>query len=256
MTISILKSLLTILILVYFGLGALLYFFQQHFIYFPSTEIVDGSQRSLKIKSDNETLNVWLLNPDNKEAVIYFGGNAQNVYFAIPQFKQMIPDKTVYLVDYRGYGSSSGRPSEQGLYIDAINIYDHIKKLHDNVSVIGQSLGSGVATHLATKREIHKLVLSTPYDSIEAVAKSNYPFYPISMLLKEKYDSMSRVASITSQTLMIIAANDRIIPKKHAYKLAGAFNPDYLTVIEVPKTGHNTLSQHAQYEREISEFLK
>ena len=256
MTISILKSLLTILILVYLGLGALLYFFQQHFIYFPSTEIIDDSQRSLKIKSDNETLNVWLLNPANKEAVIYFGGNAQNAYFAIPRFKQMIPDKTVYLVDYRGYGGSSGKPGEQGLYIDALNIYDHIKNLHDKVSVIGQSLGSGVATHLATEREVYKLVLSTPYDSIEAVAKSNYPFYPISMLLKEKYDSMSRVASITSQTLMIIAANDRIIPKQHAYNLAGAFKPDRLTVIEIPKTGHNTLSQHPRYEHEIKAFLK
>ena len=168
----------------------------------------------------------------------------------------MLPDKTIYLVDYRGYGGSSGRPSEQGLYIDAINIYDHIKELHDKVSVIGQSLGSGVATHLAAEREIYKLVLSTPYDSIEAVAKNNYPFYPISMLLKEKYNSIGRAASITSQTLMLIAANDRIIPKKHAYNLAAAFKSDHLTVVEIPKTGHNTLSQHAQYEREISEFLK
>ena len=256
MTISLLKSLITIILLVYFGLGALLYFFQQHFIYFPSTKVVDDSQQNIKIKSAGETINVWLINPGMNDAVIYFGGNAQNAFFAMPQFETMITDKTVYLVDYRGYGSSSGKPSEKALFNDALNIYDRLKTQHENISVIGQSLGSGVAIYLATKRDIQKLILSTPYDSIESVAKSNYPFYPISMLLNDKYDSLSLASAVTTHTLILIAEKDRIIPKKHAYRLASSFNTDLLTVVELPGVGHNTLTQHPHYESVITDFLK
>ena len=256
MTIQILKSLLSIIVLVYIGLGALLYFFQQHFIYFPSNEIIDDSQQSIKIISDNETLNIWLANPGNKDAVIYFGGNAQSAYHAIPEFEKIITDKTVYLVDYRGYGSSSGKPSEQALYNDALNIYDHIKNNHDNISVIGQSLGSGVAVYLATKREIKKLILSTPYDSLVEVAKHHYPFYPIGVLIKDKFDSISLVDSLTSRTLIIIAANDKIIPKQHSLKLIAAFKPEQLSVVELSGVGHNTLTQHPQYKSTLTKFLQ
>ena len=168
----------------------------------------------------------------------------------------MITNKTVYFVDYRGYGSSSGKPSEKALFIDALNIYDRLKTQHGKISVIGQSLGSGVAIYLATKRDIQKMILSTPYDSIESVAKSNYPFYPISLLLKEKYDSLTRASAVTTDTLILIAEKDRIIPKKHAYKLASAFNTDLLTIVELPGVGHNTLTQHPHYESVIVDFLK
>jgi len=256
MTIQILKSLLSIIVLVYLGLGALLYFFQQHFIYFPSSEVVDDSQPSIKVSSDNEIINVWQVNPGNKDAAIYFCGNAQNAYYAIPQFKKMITDKTIYIVDYRGYGGSSGKPGEQALFTDAVNIYDYIKSYHENISVIGQSIGSGVAVYLASKREVKKLILNTPFDSFAAVAKHHYPFFPIGRLLNDKFDSLSRVASIKAKTLIVIAGKDRIIPKDHAYKLAAAFKPEQLTIVELPNVGHNTLTQHPLYESTISDFLQ
>lgn len=255
MTISFLKSLFFIIVLVYFGLGALLYFFQHHFIYFPSFEINDDSEQSIKIQSDGETLNVWVINPGNKEAIIFFGGNAANAYYAIGQFKRMITDRTVYLVDYRGYGGSSGSPSEQALFSDALNIYDHLKTSHDKILVFGQSLGSSVAIHMAAHRDIQKMILTTPFDSIVAVAKSSYPIYPVSILLKERFDSLSLVDSITAKTLMIIAEKDRIIPKKHAYSLAKAFKPEQLKIVEIANTGHNTVADHPQYEPTIIDFL-
>ena len=256
MTLQILKSLLSIIVLVYLGLGALLYFFQQHFIYFPSSEVVDDSQPSIKVSSDNEIINVWQVNPGNKDAIIYFCGNAQNAYFAIPQFKKIITDKTVYIVDYRGYGGSSGKPSEHALFTDALNIYDHIINHHDSISVIGQSIGSGVAVHLASKRDVQKLILNTPFENMTAVAQHHYPFYPVGMLIKDRFDSLSLVASIKAKTLIIIAGKDRIIPKDHAYKLAAAFKPEQLTIVELPNVGHNTLTQHPLYESTISDFLQ
>ena len=231
-------------------------FFQHHFIYFPSFEVSDDSQQSIKIKSGGETLNVWVINPGNKEAIIFFGGNAANAYYAILQFRRMVTERTVYLVDYRGYGGSTGSPSEQALYSDALNIYDHLKPEHDKILVFGQSLGSSVAIHMAAHRDIKKLILTTPFDSVVSVAKNNYPIYPVSLLLKERFDSLSLIGSVTAKTLMIIAEKDRIIPKKHAYKLAKAFKPEQLKIVEISNTGHNTVADHPQYEPAITDFLR
>ena len=257
MIFSIIKSVLIIALLVYIGLGVLLYFFQQHFIFFPSTKMTDNTRHSLKIASGDEMINVWQINSGKSEAIIFFGGNAANAHSAIPQLSRLFSDKTVYLVDYRGYGGSTGKPSEQALYGDALVIYDHLKTLHGTISTIGQSLGSGIAIHLASERDINRLVLTTPYDSIESVAIKKYPLYPISWLLKEKFDSVSRVDSITANnTLILIAQHDLIIPREHSLNLVSAFKNKKLSVTEIPHTGHNTITQHPLYESELTDFLR
>ena len=158
------------------------------------------------------------------------------------------------MIKYRGYAGSTGEPTEEGLYSDALHIYDEIKGNHDQVSVLGRSLGSAVATYLASKREVHKLVLITPFDSILSVAQSQYPIFPVSILLKDHYDSLSRVSSISSETLVIAAAEDRIIEMHHTERLVEGFSKDVLFEI-IQGVGHNNISRNPRYFGLIREFI-
>lgn len=167
----------------------------------------------------------------------------------------MFPNHTIYTVNYRGYGGSTGSPSQDGLFKDALSIYDHIVKKHQSISAIGRSLGSGIAIHLATQRDIHKLALITPYDSIASVAQATYPVYPISLLLKDHYDSLSMAGKLSSQILMLIAEHDRVIPPAHAYKLAAAIPQPLLTRMIIPMTDHNNIAGPEEYSRYLSRFF-
>lgn len=251
-----LSSLLLISVLVYLGFGAMLNIYQYSFIYFPTEEITDNTYHYTTLRSDNETLKLWVINPHQKEAIIYFGGNAANAYNAIAHIEAISTSKTSYIVNYRGYGGSTGLPGERGITIDALNIYDFIQDHHDSISVIGRSLGAGVATYLASNRKLKKLVLITPFDSLESVAQERYPMFPISYLLIDKYDSIGQVGDIRESTLILIADTDNVIPTKHSYKLANAFKPEQLTVITLPDTNHHTISQHPRYLNIIADFLR
>jgi pimeloyl-ACP methyl ester carboxylesterase len=196
------------------------------------------------------------VNPGREKAVIYFGGNAEAVARNAPVFARVFRDATVYLMNYRGYGGSQGRPSEETLYRDALVLYDHVRGKHDHVSAIGRSIGSGIATYLAAERELARLVLITPFDSLESVASSHYPVYPMSLMLRDKYDSISRVPRIREQTLILIAGNDRIVMPFHAHELAAAFPPGQLTKVVLPGAGHNSVSSSDDYYTLIRDFLQ
>ena len=180
-------------------------------MYFPTAKAAHTFQLE-QFSVDNETIDVVVLNKGKHKAILYFGGNGESVAGSAPHFIKIFPDHTVYLVNYRGYGGSTGNPTEQALYSDALFIYDKISKKHKNISVIGRSLGTGVATFLASKRAITKMILVTPYDSFQNLAQQQYPIYPISFLLKDKYNSSSRVKDINSATLIILAEHDSVIP--------------------------------------------
>lgn len=238
----------------YLFLCLLLYCFQRNFIYFP-TKKLDHPYQELTFNNKNESIKVIVLNQGQQKSILYFGGNAEAVVNNAPSYLEDFPNHTVYLVNYRGYGGSSGSPEEQGLYSDALTVFDQIKIKHNTVSIIGRSLGSGVATYLAANRNIENLVLVTPYDSIENVAKSNFPIFPIPLLLKDKFDSVSRISKIKAKTLIIYAEKDTVIPFKHVEYLIDAFPPMQRSVERIKNAGHNDLSNKAIYRLLIKQFL-
>jgi len=146
---------LSTLAMFYIVSALLLFFFQRNFLYFSSPEYQHPWQTQ-KFHHDNESINVIVLNQGREKSILYFGGNAEAVVYNAADYIKDFPDHTIYLVNYRGYGGSSGSPDEQALYSDALYIYDQIKSKHHNVSVIGRSLGSGIATYIASKRSIKK----------------------------------------------------------------------------------------------------
>jgi len=248
------RALVGMLLLLYSGAALFLYLKQRTFIYFPFVA-VEHSFSVEHFSSQGESIEVVVLNKEKQDAIIYFGGNAEAVAASAPDFEVAFPERTIYLVNYRGYGGSTGSPSEQGLYADALQIYDGIIKRHENVSVIGRSIGSGIATFLAARRHVAKLVLVTPFDSLVNVAKDQFPLFPVSFFLKDRFDSYSRVGEIESQTLVVVAGNDAIIGSKYSNRLISAFPPSQVTVKTFAEAGHNSLPRR-EYLIAMSAFLR
>ena len=121
LTISLLKLLLLV-VLVYLGLGTYLYIKQRSFVYFPTTETQGQPAQVLTLDSNDEHLKVWVINPNKANAIFYFGGNAEPVEYNIQPFQAWFPNHTLYLMNYPGYGGSTGSPTETALYADALNL--------------------------------------------------------------------------------------------------------------------------------------
>jgi len=211
--------------------------------------------QTLELQSDGLKLHGWVVNSGKQDALIYFGGNAEAVEQNIDPLKRTLPNVTVYFLPYRSYGGNPGEVTEANLYRDALNLYDQIKSNHDRISVMGRSLGTGVATYLAARRNVDKLVLVTPYDSMINIAQNQYPAFPASWILKDRYESWRRAPEIDSDVLIMIAGNDEIIPLRNTMNLVSHFKrkPE---VIVFEGEGHNSISDSAQYDRAISGFIK
>ncbi|MCD6173716.1 MAG: hypothetical protein J7J96_08015 [Sulfurimonas sp.] len=252
---KIIKSILLISLNVYFIIAIFLYIKQNDFLYFPTKKIETIHKEKVFI-NENESISTTVLNFGQNKAIIYFGGNAENVDYNANNFKKMFKDYTVYLVKYRGYGTSSGTPTEKALYSDALHIYDSIKTSYFSISVIGRSLGSGIATYLASKRIVEKLALITPFDSIQSVAQEKFLIYPMSLLLKDKYRSIDRVHKIKSKTLILMAQNDKIIKNNHSKNLANQFPTSQITIEIIENENHNSILNNKLYIQLLTKYFR
>src|SRR6185295_12273004 len=138
------------------------------------------------------------------------------------------------------YGGSTGAPSEIALLADAEALFDQVRAGHPRVAVIGRSLGSGIAMHLASVRDVSKLVLVTPYDSLVRVAQRHFALVPVSWLLKDTFDSFSKASKVRAPVLMLLAEHDRVIPRAHSERLATAFAPGQVEVRQLAGTNHDS----------------
>jgi len=253
------KILVAIILLGYFAICALFFIFQRSFLYFPQpagSVIRNGSPiEAIEFKNDEQLLTGWVLNLGQEKALLFYGGNAGIIENTIGFFNQIAPNHTVYLIPYRGYGNNAGKPTEEGLYSDALYVYDQIKNQHQSVDLMGRSLGTGVATYVAANRSVNRLILSTPYDSIQNVAKEHYPFLPVSLLARDRFLSADRAPKIKAETLILIAENDKVIPRQRSEALAKEFDQQLLTKIVISNADHNDISLHAQYVESVRDFL-
>ncbi|MGB5246964.1 MAG: alpha/beta hydrolase [Woeseia sp.] len=238
----------------YTGLCGWLYFAQDKLLYLPTAEVRAENADIVALQNGDATLKVWKVGAGSK-AVLYFGGNGEDVANNIERFRDLLPDTSFYLMNYRGYGGSSGEPTESAIFADAASLYDLARKDHQQIAVIGRSLGSGVATWLAANREISKLVLVTPFDSLEAVASGEYPFAPVSLLLRDKYRSIDYVPRIRAPVLVLLADTDNVVPHHHAMNLVGQFPIEQVSVRILLGSTHNSISSAADYLILIKAFL-
>lgn len=248
-----LKLLLGGSLLIYLIAAASFYVFQRKLLYFPTPPVAHGLQVEW-LQQGDQRLEVQVLNPGLPNAVLYFGGNAEVVSDNAELFSGIFTDTSVYLLSYRGYGGSSGEPSEQALFEDAIALYDHVAPQHQHISLAGRSLGSGVAVYLAAHRPVERMALVTPYDSIASVAQTHYPYFPVRLLIKDTFDSVSRASDLSAQVLVILAESDEVIPRAHSETLMAALDNAQLWIAE--GTGHNSVGNHTEYGVQLQRFIQ
>ena len=247
-------KILAFILAVYALLSLLLYALQRSLLYYPTVEASRSDVDILWLDNDGERLKVWKVN-DGAKALLYFGGNAEAVEHNIDSLGRSLPEHTLYIVNYRGYGGSSGSPSEAALFSDALALYDAVASRHDRVDVIGRSLGSGVAVWLAARRAIDRLVLVTPYASITELAQSHYPLFPVRWLLKDRFDSISVVDDVSSPTLVLLSEHDATVPRRHSMKLVEALGDRVRRTRIFAGTAHNNVGDHRDYLPELAAFL-
>ncbi len=249
-----------------------LYFMQDKMIFFPQPldqhtlslireSYPEAEEKSLQME-DGTNLHGWFVNkrtPEEKPGLIlFFGGNAEEVSHMIERVRHYEGWSTV-LFNYRGYGMSEGRPGEKKLKSDALEIYDHFLSREDidpeKIVIMGRSLGTGVATHLACHRNARGVILISPFSSILRLARKMFPVLPVRLLLRHPFNSLKKAPHIEVPLFVLLASDDRIVPPQESKKLADQWaGPAKVRVIE--GEDHNTLSANPRFEKYINEFLK
>jgi uncharacterized protein len=215
------------------------------------------SEMGLK-SGDGKQIHAWhVAAQPGAPLVLYFGGNAEDVSWMIPEARRRTPQVAWLLVNYRGYGGSDGSPSEETISSDALQWYDHAAAhlKPRSISVFGRSLGSGAAVVVASERKVDAAVLVTPFDSLVEVARRHYPFLPVSLMLRHRFDSLERAPQITAPLLCIAAQRDEIIPSSHARRLYDAWGGEKRW-IELEGAGHNSTDGIPAFWQSIEAFLK
>jgi pimeloyl-ACP methyl ester carboxylesterase len=205
--------------------------------------------------ADGTLLRGWVVNPGQQRAVVYFGGNGEGLDWLVPELPARLPNHTAYLVAYRGYGASDGRPSEAALTEDAVAVLDHAASRHGvPVDVIGRSLGSAVAMQVAVRRTIGELVLVTPFDSAVAVSQFHLPWFPAGWLLADRWDSEAAAPRVRARTLVVSAGRDTVIPRQLTDRLVAAFTSSP-QVLHLPDREHNDVADDPGFWPTVADFL-
>lgn len=243
--------------LLYLALCTLLYAKQRALIYFPEETRVSAAQTDVSIDRGDVVLRGWVVNPGRPGAIVYFGGNGESVELNRGDFALHFPNCSTYLIAYRGYGASDGQPSQDALFADAVAIYDYVRQRHPEgpIAVIGRSLGSGVASYLASQRPVDRLVLVTPFDSLADVGQTHYPLFPVRWLVRDRYESFRYLPQYPGALMVIRAPNDAVIPAHHTDRLIAEL-PRKPEIVGFPQADHNNLSGDPRYWRSLSAFVQ
>ncbi|MDI2144594.1 MULTISPECIES: alpha/beta hydrolase [unclassified Pseudomonas] len=251
----ILMSLVALLLALYLILCAALFVFQRSLIYFPQAGSMDSAESRMTLTMPDADIRVSVREHSGARALIYFGGNAEDVSRNLPAFAETFPDYAIYLLHYRGFGGSGGSPSEEANARDALGLFDQVFSRHPQIALIGRSLGSGVAVRLASQRPVTRLILVTPFNSLQELAVRLYPWVPVKWLLKERYESGKYAEHIRAPTLLLAASDDEVVPRGSSERLLRSFPDGVATLKVVAEATHNTISERPQYLQWMKEVL-
>ncbi len=216
-----------------------MYIFQRTFMYHPNVKNTDSTTVQFKykevyIESEKDIkLKSWhsYLNP-NKKTILFFHGNAGELgarTYKLNKFNDL--DLNFLIISWRGFSGNNGKPTEQGLYKDAQKAVEWLEKKGINkkdIVLYGESLGTGIAVELATKSKYSGIILESPYTSMIDMGKRFYPFLPISILQKDKYNSLKKLSMIKSPILVLHGKSDKLVPFYMGKKIYDAANePKY-----------------------------
>ena len=257
-------------VLIYLGLGVLALLSQKSLTYHPrparpedgaSLESFPWLNPVQFYASDGIELHAVWVPPDEGKAVLLFShGNAGNLFGRIPLVEKLHRQGLgVFLYDYRGYGKSRGSPGEEGLYRDSEAAWEWVTAeggiQSERLVSYGRSLGAAVALHLALSRPVGGVILEVPFTSMRDMARQVLPFFPAGPFLRESYDNLQGVDSLSRPLLILVAERDQVVaPWMGKALFEAAHEPKRL--LTVPAAGHDDIPwTEKHYEETINEFL-
>jgi fermentation-respiration switch protein FrsA (DUF1100 family) len=268
---NILLSPLALLAGLYCFLVLCMYIFQARLLYFPNQPgrghanvPIDIGLKYEEVRintSDSVVLDGWFVPTDKERGVVlFFHGNAGNISHRLDSiriFNALGLD--VLIVDYRGYGQSTGTPSESGTYLDSKAAWRYLVEERgfppQNIILFGRSLGGAVAVHLANEQNPAALIVESTFTSVPDLAAELYPWLPVRTMSKFQYNSLKKIRSVTCPVLVVHSLQDEIIPIKHGRRIfSEALEPkDFLEI----NGSHNNgfLISGTSYTSGIDHFL-
>lgn len=262
-----LKKILLWSILLYGITIVLLYFFQEKIIFQPENLSEDFvfqfeypfEEFFLETK-DNSHLNaIRFVNEDPKGVILYFHGNKGSLkrwgeiamFFAKKKYD-------IVIMDYRGYGKSTGKISEQKLYEDAQLFYNYVLERYTEgqITIYGRSIGTGIAVKIAAHNQPGHLILETPYYNMKDVAESWLPYFPTSKVLRYKIPSNKFIQNVACDITIYHGTDDRVVPYKSGKRLFNSIPISNKRMITIPKGSHNDLIRFEEYLTTIDNVLK
>jgi len=229
-----------------------LFVYQRSLIYYPQPRANSQGTTFMTLPVGAEKIFISTYPHAGSAALIYFGGNAEDVSQTVPDLVSAFPDTAIYALHYPGYGGSSGEPSQQSIFTASMALFDQVAAAHPTITIIGRSLGSGVAVWLASQRPVARLILVTPYDSLADAAAQQYRFLPVRWLLRDRFDSWKYAPNVKAPTRIIVAGDDELIPRSSSERLRTRFRQDLVSYVVVPDSGHNTIQDSPDYWALIS----
>jgi pimeloyl-ACP methyl ester carboxylesterase len=226
----------------------------------PRAQLPASTQR-LEVKTpDSETLAgvripSFVGGADDAPTLLGFGGNAWNAKTTALSLHQLFPDRDVVVFHYRGYAPSAGRPTAQALLSDSLTIFDQLRQAQTNrpIIAVGFSIGSAVAAYLAKQRPVAGLILVTPFDSLEALARDLYWWAPVRLLLRHRMPTIEFVRGSPAPTALIIAKRDAVVPARRSAPLRSAIKN--LVFERTVDAGHNNIHDHPVFTAAMREAL-
>lgn len=257
------------IVILYAAFVAVVYMFQDRMLYFPEKGLHTTPGHYEMVfdpvtlnTSDRETLRGWWVPAESARGVVIFlHGNAGNMAGRMEQLKIFNRLRlSTFIFDYRGYGESTGKPSENGLYEDAETAWRYLTETRGvdpmKIVIFGKSLGGAVATWLANRHSCRAVILESTFTSVPDLAARFYPYLPVRLLARDRFDSMTRIHNLQSGAVLVIhSRSDEIVPFEHGQTLHEALrgNKEFLEI----SGGHNTGYQATgdDYVRALDAFL-
>ncbi|HXC89424.1 MAG TPA: alpha/beta fold hydrolase [Stellaceae bacterium] len=247
----------------YGGIVAGLFFLQRRLLYHPGSirpalaDLAVLGVREIELTTeDGLTLFSWYLPPRAGRPVIaYFHGNGGHVGYRAERLRRFAREGYgVLLAEYRGYAGNPGLPCEDGLFADGEAALDFLADAGIDpaeIVVWGESLGSGVAVYLAARHKVAAVILEAPYTSVAAAAQRHYPFVPAALLVRDRFDSLSRVGRVTAPLLVLHGERDMVVPARHGRALLAAATAPKEGWFS-PEASHENLARFGALEAAIA----
>ena len=243
-----------------------IYFYQRNLLYHPLENNYQNDKPQfnydeVSIKVDDEiTLKSWLVNKDLEKfkTLLIFHGNAGNLSNRIYKLNELNKlDLNILLISWRGFSGNKGSPSEKNLYQDAraaVKWLNEKKVKNNQIVLYGESLGTGVAVEIAKNSDFNSVILESPFTSIENSAKIYYPYLPVKLLLKDRFDSINKIEMINIPILIMHGEKDDVVPifmGKELFDKANNPKHSYFT----PDDDH-MMEFNSELLMEIQKFIK